>query len=47
MVATQNLEEYRYSTGTFGGGHTQTTEPHDKVNTETIVDSSIEGKNIQ
>ena len=47
MVATQNLEEHRYSTGTSGGGHTQTTESHDKVNAESVVGSSIEGKNIQ
>ena len=46
MNATHELEEHRFDKGKSGGGHSQTTESHDLVNAQSLVGSSIEGKNI-
>ena len=46
MNATHELEEHRFDKGKSGGGHSQTTESHDLVNTQSSVGSSIEGKNV-
>ena len=46
MNATHELEEHRFDKGKSGGGHSQTTESHDLVNAQSLVGSSIEGKNV-
>ena len=46
MNATHELEEHRFDKGKSGGGHSQTTESHDLVNSQSSVGSSIEGKNV-
>ena len=46
MNATHELEEHRFDKGKSGGGHSQTTQSHDLVNTQSSVGSSIEGKNV-
>ena len=46
MNATHELEEHRFDTGKSGGGHSQTTESHDLVKTQSSVGSSIEGKHV-
>ena len=46
MNATHELEEHRFDKGKSGGGHSQTTQSHDLVKTQSSVGSSIEGKNV-
>ena len=46
MNATHELEEHRFDKGKSGGGHSQTTESHDLVKTQSSVGSSIEGKHV-
>ena len=46
MNATHKLEEHRFDKGKSGGGHSQTTQSHDLVKTQSSVGSSIEGKNV-